>query len=130
MEKSTEKLLKKMNEDKEFAEKLLSQTENEKVIELAEREGIDITLDNIIEINEIIKEAMGNFHDGELSEEELENVSGGGFLLGLAVGLAIPVSGGAILTFATAAATASATASAMISAAASGALLMETKYKK
>ena len=81
MEKSTEKLLKKMNEDKEFAENILSQTEREKVIELAKEEGIELTLDNIDEVNEIIKKAIENFHDGELSEEELENVSGGGFSL-------------------------------------------------
>ncbi len=44
MNESVKELLTKMNEDKAFAEKLLTQTEMEKVIELAGAEGIVITL--------------------------------------------------------------------------------------
>jgi len=77
MKDSTEKLLKKMNENNEFAEKIFTQTENEKVIELAKEEGIELNLDNIAEANEIIKNAMEEFQEGELSEEELEDISGG-----------------------------------------------------
>ena len=77
MKHSTEKLLKKMNENSKFAEKIFTQTENKKVIELAKEEGIELTLDNIVEANEIIKNAMEEFQEGELSEEELEDISGG-----------------------------------------------------
>jgi predicted ribosomally synthesized peptide with nif11-like leader len=77
MEKSSELLLKKMLEDKSFAEKLLSQTEREKVIEIAGEEGIALTNENIDEINEIIKEIAAKQSAGELTEEELETVAGG-----------------------------------------------------
>ena len=96
MEKSTEKLVQKMNEDKDFAEKILIQTEKEKVIELAKEEGIEITLANIDEVNEIIKEAMENLHDGELSEEELESVSGG--TAALATAAVVTVSASAVIS--------------------------------
>ena len=68
-----------MHEDKEFAEKILVQDDPEKIIEIAMDEGIDITLDNINEMNELVKESLEN-SEGELSEEELEKVSGGTML--------------------------------------------------
>lgn len=77
MEKSSELLLKKMLEDKSFAEKILSQTEREKVIEIAGEEGIALTNENIDEINEIIREVAAKQSAGELTEEELETVAGG-----------------------------------------------------
>ena len=80
MKEAVEKLLKKMGEDKEFAENILKQREIEKVIELAGAEGIDLTPEDIDEANEIIRKALelqSNAEEGELSEEELENVAGG-----------------------------------------------------
>jgi predicted ribosomally synthesized peptide with nif11-like leader len=98
MKESVEKLLTKMNEDKAFAEKLLTQTEKEKVIELAGAEGIVITLEDIDEANEIIKKALElRQTEGELSEEELENVAGGSVLM-----LALSMLGlGSLITAAT-----------------------------
>ncbi|MDD4565950.1 MAG: Nif11-like leader peptide family natural product precursor [Eubacteriales bacterium] len=77
MTKSAKMLLKKMGEDKAFAEKILSQTEKEKVIEIAKGEGIDFTMEDIDEINEAVAKALQQKNDGELSEEELESVAGG-----------------------------------------------------
>ncbi|MDD4565939.1 MAG: Nif11-like leader peptide family natural product precursor [Eubacteriales bacterium] len=47
MTNSAEILLKKMGEDKSFAEKILSQTEKERVIEIAKGEGIELTMEDI-----------------------------------------------------------------------------------
>lgn len=77
MKESVEMLLKKMSGDKAFAEKILSQTEKEKVIEIALEEGIALTLEDIDEANVVIAKALEKQNEGELSEEELENVAGG-----------------------------------------------------
>ena len=81
MQKATELLLKKLNEDKAFAEKVIAQTETEKVIEIAKNEGIELTIENIDEVNEILRQAISKQTEGELSEEELENVAGGTFAI-------------------------------------------------
>ena len=81
MNKEIEKLFKKMNEDKCFAEKIVSQKENEKLIEIAKGEGIELSVKDIDEANEIVKKAMEAKNEGELSEEELENVAGGTFAM-------------------------------------------------
>jgi predicted ribosomally synthesized peptide with nif11-like leader len=81
MQQSVEMLLKKMSEDKAFAEKILSQTENEKVIEIAKGEGIEFTMEGIDEANEIIAKALQPKNEGELDEEDLEKVAGGSELL-------------------------------------------------
>jgi predicted ribosomally synthesized peptide with nif11-like leader len=83
MSTPAEQLLKKMGEDKAFAETILKQNEIEKVIELAEEEGIALTQEDIDEANAIIQKIveMQNNSQGELTEEELENVAGGGLVL-------------------------------------------------
>lgn len=83
MNVAIEMLFKKMTEDKSFAEKILLQTEKEKVIELAKAEGITLTLEDIEGVNEIIRQTAQPKNEGELSEEELENVAGG--TMGLAI---------------------------------------------
>lgn len=101
MKESIEKLFKKMNEDKAFAEKLLSQTENEKLIEVAKEEGIELALEDIAEANEIIAKAMEKKNEGELSEDELENVAGGGFIMtAISVSVATAQSAAATLSVA------------------------------
>lgn len=79
MKESVGLLFKKMNEDKAFAERILSQTEMEKVLEVAQEEGIALTLEDIDDANAIIAKALEKQNEGELSEEELENVAGGIF---------------------------------------------------
>lgn len=85
MNKSIEELFKKMKEDKTFAESILNQTEKEKVIEFAKAEGIELTLEDIDEANAIILKGIQSKQEGELSEEELENVAGGFFLEAIAI---------------------------------------------
>jgi predicted ribosomally synthesized peptide with nif11-like leader len=81
MQNSAEILLKKMGEDKAFAEKILTQTEKEKVIEIARGEGIELSMEDIDEVNEAIAKALQTKKEGELSEEELENVAGGNIII-------------------------------------------------
>jgi len=77
MTKSAETLLMKMGEDKSFAEKILTQTEKKEVIEIAKDEGIELTMEDIDEVNEMLTKALQAKKEGELSEEELESVAGG-----------------------------------------------------
>ena len=80
MQHATEELIKKMQADKDFAEKILTCKENDELIALAKEQGIDLTLENIIELNEALQLA-NRMEEGELSEEELEQVAGGTFVL-------------------------------------------------
>jgi predicted ribosomally synthesized peptide with nif11-like leader len=84
MEKAANLLLKKMTEDKVFAERILAQTDRNKVIETAAEAGIDMKLEDIDEFNEIFAKITAPQNKGELSEEELESVAGGtGFILSI-----------------------------------------------
>lgn len=115
MKKTVEMLLKKMGEDKLFAEKILSQTEKEKVIEIAKEEGIELTIEDIDEVNELLTKALQARKEGELSEEELENVAGGILLETLVVTASLSVTAtifSASMTLITAASLISATLSA------------------
>lgn len=115
MKKTVEMLLKKMGEDKLFAEKILSQTEMEKVIEIAKEEGIELTIEDIDEVNELLTKALQARKEGELSEEELENVAGGILLETLVVTASLSVTAtifSASMTLITAASLISATMSA------------------
>lgn len=76
MQQATEELIKKMQDDKKFAEKIMTCKENDEVIAFANEEEIDLTLENIVEVNETFKFAQ-RMEDGELTEEELEQVAGG-----------------------------------------------------
>ncbi|MDD4565948.1 MAG: Nif11-like leader peptide family natural product precursor [Eubacteriales bacterium] len=101
MTKSAEMLLKKMGEDKSFAEKILSQTEKEDVIEIARGAGIELTMEDIDEINESIVKALQLKNEGELSEEEMENVAGGYIIVGppiSPIGLPISTAATTVLT--------------------------------
>jgi predicted ribosomally synthesized peptide with nif11-like leader len=83
MTTSAEMLLKKMEADKSFTEKILSRTEMEEVIEIAKGEGIELTMEDIGEINEAIAKALQSKKEGELTAEELENVAGGDVMGGV-----------------------------------------------
>ena len=76
MQPATEELIKKMQDDKDFAEQILTCKENDEAIVLAKEQGIDLTLENIVEVNEVLQFAQRQ-QDGELTEEELEQVAGG-----------------------------------------------------
>jgi hypothetical protein len=68
-----------MGENEDFAETILKQREVQKVMELAEKEGIALVPADIDEANAMIRKVVEwqNNHEGELTEEELENVAGG-----------------------------------------------------
>ena len=76
MQSATEELIKKMQADKIFAEQILTCKENDEAIALAKEEGIDLTPENIVEVNEVLQFAS-RMEEGELTEEELEQVAGG-----------------------------------------------------
>ena len=69
--------LKEVMADKTFAEKLLSLEEPEDVKKALEEKGVSLTLDEIRQMAEdAIREDEG---DGELSDDELDMVAGGGY---------------------------------------------------
>lgn len=74
--------LSKMLADKEFAERIMSQSDVDSVLQIAETEGFHITAADIDEINRILSAAGTGAMPvagmtGELSEEDLEQVAGG-----------------------------------------------------
>lgn len=73
MNYTIEKLFKKMEEDMDFAKKILAQTEKAKIVELAKEVNINV---NIKDLDEAIRESL-NKNERELSDKELEFVSGG-----------------------------------------------------
>lgn len=131
MKKSVEALLKKMIEDKTFAEKIISQTEREKVIEIARNEGIEIISEDIDEANEAISKALQVKKEGELTDEELESVAGGSIIL-TAITSVATVSASTVITsvLASAASAISASAVSAVSTAISGAVYIDTQMKK
>ena len=69
--------LKEVMADKTFAEKLLSLEEPEDVKKALEEKGVSLTLD---EIRQMAEDAIrADEGDGELFEDELDMVAGGGF---------------------------------------------------
>ncbi|MBK5246749.1 MAG: Nif11-like leader peptide family natural product precursor [Peptostreptococcaceae bacterium] len=101
MKKATELLLNKMKEDKAFAEKVIAQTETEKVIEIAKNEGIELTIENIDEVNEVLRQVISKQSEGELSEEELENVAGGTFAISAMAAITVSAAGASFVSAAT-----------------------------
>lgn len=79
MSKATDMFFAKINEDQSFAERIRNTKDFSQAFELAKEQGIELTIDDLKEIKSIalqVKEAKAN--TSELSEEELENVAGGG----------------------------------------------------
>lgn len=84
--------LAKMLGDKEFAERVMIQTEEEEVLGLAKGEGISLTVQDLEEVNQTLAAlASGNnaavAKTGELSEEDLEQVAGGFVLSGVTISI-------------------------------------------
>lgn len=83
--------LQSLLKDEAFVERILRMTPEE-VQKVLEEEGVHFTVEEIIQAGEMIKAIAEN--DGELSEEALENVAGGGklgkkigsFVVGIVVG--------------------------------------------
>lgn len=68
-----EKLVKEVFSDKEFVASLLKMDTPEEVQAALKEKGVDLTIDDILQI----REACSRSDVEELSDDELENVSGG-----------------------------------------------------
>ena len=99
--KALQEKLQEVLSDEAFAKELLQMEKPEDVQVALEKKDIDLSLDEISQIGEymnkvqngeISQEQVQSMVDGELSEDELEEVAGG-FIISLIVSLAI---GGAI----------------------------------
>lgn len=77
MAKALEMFFKKLGEDEEFTKKVFSTEEKENVQKLAKEVGIELSLEEIDQAKEILQKIMTSEPEGELSEDELENVAGG-----------------------------------------------------
>ena len=78
MEEKLGQLQSKLETDKEFAEKLFSLETAEEVQSLLGEQGIEFTLEEIGALREALVKATAKGAAGELSDEELEEVAGGG----------------------------------------------------
>lgn len=78
MNERMEMFFKKLGEDKEFAEKIFKEENKaEDVQAIAKEAGIELSLDDVMKAKDIIIEVVEKQKDGELSDEDLENVAGG-----------------------------------------------------
>lgn len=78
MNERIEIFLKKLVDDKEFGEKIFKEENKaEDVQNIAKEAGIELTLEEVNEVKELIIKAYDSQNEGELSEEDLENVAGG-----------------------------------------------------
>ena len=79
--KPAHQLIIKMLEDNGFAENIMTQTEVEGALEVAGGAGVHLTPEDLQEANELMRAMMGitpsTVSQGELSEEDLEQVAGG-----------------------------------------------------
>lgn len=75
--------IKEIFSDKEFVTELLSLENPEDVQNLLKTKGIEADLDQICKLGEILDKKLNamTMEDGEISEEELEDVAGGWFAI-------------------------------------------------
>lgn len=83
--------IKELFADESFVKQLMEQEEPEQVQALLLERDVDLTIEQIVQIREMIeKQLNGEINLEELSEEELENVSGGlTFLACCIIGVAV-----------------------------------------
>ena len=91
--------IKEVFADEAFVKQLLEQEEPEAVQALLMERDIDITIDQIVQIRDLVeKHLKGEININELSEEDLENISGG-FILsagGVLVALTVTIVGSTV----------------------------------
>ena len=77
-----------LNEDLEFTKKIIPQGVDEMTSALSQK-GYDFTKDEVEEMGKIFKEIANKCinEDGELSEEMLEQVAGGGYKVKAIIGI-------------------------------------------
>jgi len=76
-EKAIEAFLTKIKDDNDFAQKICETNEPGDVQNLAKEAGVELTIDDIMASKEIFHKAADKANQGELSDEDLENVAGG-----------------------------------------------------
>ena len=76
--KKIEKLFEEVNENQELAKRLFESESAKEVKELAAEVGIELTVEEVKEAGKLIVDKLeGANGDGELSEDDLDNVAGG-----------------------------------------------------
>lgn len=84
-----EERIKEVFSDEAFVKQVLEQDTPEQVQALLAEKEIDFTIEEIVKIREIIeKQVKGELHIEELTDDDLENVSGGTGIL-IAVGVIV-----------------------------------------
>ncbi|MTI81348.1 MAG: Nif11-like leader peptide family natural product precursor [Firmicutes bacterium] len=78
MEQKITQLKAKLEADPSFAEKLFSLETPEEVQSLLKEQGLELTLEEINSAKDDIVQSVEKGADGELSDENLEGVAGGG----------------------------------------------------
>lgn len=76
--------LKELLNNKEFEKEVEKMKTAEELQTAFKQYGIDMSIAEIVELGKLFAEQMGIGKTGEISEDDLENVSGGG-IFGLAV---------------------------------------------
>ena len=92
--------IKEVFSDEAFVKQLLEQEEPEQVQALLLERDVDITIEQIVQIRDIVeKHLKGEININELSEEDLEKISGG-FILstgGVIVALTVSIVGSTVV---------------------------------
>ena len=82
-------LKQKMEAEEQLVEKLLQQETPEEVQVLLKENGVDLTMEEIVEAREVLIKALERAEEGELSEEDLEEVTGGALFIATWVAIAV-----------------------------------------
>jgi len=90
-QQETEQLVKELFSDEEYVNNLFAMETPEEVQASLKERGLELTVEEVIKI----KDLLPKISDGELSDEDLESVSGGS-LVGVAIGIAAVVGGLAV----------------------------------
>ena len=77
MEQKLAQLQAKIEADKSLAEKLLSQENPQDVQSLLKEQGLEFSLEEINSLRDILVKLAQKGENGELSDEDLEDVAGG-----------------------------------------------------
>lgn len=77
MEEKLAQLQAKIEADKGLVEKLFSLENAQDVQSLLKKQGLDFSLEEIDVLRETLAKALAKSGDGELSDEDLEDVAGG-----------------------------------------------------
>ncbi|MDD3852441.1 MAG: Nif11-like leader peptide family RiPP precursor [Syntrophomonadaceae bacterium] len=80
MEQKLAKLQAKIKEDKSFGEKLFSLENSEEVQSFLHENGLEFSLEEINRLKDVIVKTAAKAANGEISDDDLEDVAGGSFI--------------------------------------------------